>query len=238
MFVVVAALLLTLVTVFTVVFRPPTTLLRWLSGRTENTLFILATDRRRLALTIDDAPHPDVTPDILAVLRRHAVRVTFFVIGRNAELYPDILDTIRADGHELANHTYEDRLTIRLREDAFQRSVTRTDALIAPTGPIKWCRPGGGALSGRLARLMRQHGYAPCLATAYPLDLRFGVAVARLQFVANVRPGAILVLHDGAADRRRTVQILEDVLPRVLRRGYEFVTLTELVSSADPDETA
>lgn len=217
------------------ILRPPTWLLRRLSRHYLGTLFIADTESHALALTIDDSPHPEVTPGILNVLRRHQVRATFFIIGENAARYPEILAAIRTDGHELANHMYRDRRTIHLGADEFERGAARTDALIATAGAIKWCRPGGGTLSRRLAGLMRRHGYTPCLASAYPLDLHLGGTVARLQFLANVRPGAILVLHDGAANRRRTIGVLENVLPRVVKRGYRFVTVSELVAIADTE---
>lgn len=213
---------------FVVVLRPPRWLLREVAGHHATTLFEVRTDRRAIALTIDDAPHPEVTPGILEVLRRHDAKATFFVIGSYAERHPELVDAIRADGHELGNHLYEDRMSARLAPDAFVRRLRRTHALIRPEGPVLWCRPGSGWITERLARLMAANGYRPCLASAYPMDLRLPEALARWQFLANVRPGAILVLHDGGPGRRKTIRILEEALPRLRARGYEITTVSKL----------
>jgi peptidoglycan/xylan/chitin deacetylase (PgdA/CDA1 family) len=209
-------------------FRPS----RWLLRRVERATrarFLVETRERAVALTIDDAPHPDVTPGILDVLDRHGARATFFVIGANAERHPDLVRAIGAGGHELANHLYRDRPTIVLSEETFAREAARTDALLG-AGASAWCRPGSGFIDARLSARMRRYGYEPCLASAYPLDLRLGGAVARLQLRANARPGAIVVVHDGAPSRRRTIGVLDDVLPRLRAAGYRVLTVSELVA--------
>lgn len=229
-------LLVVLLVVSTVlIVRPPAWLLQQLSRHHDGTLYIVATDRPAIALTIDDSPHPDVTPGILELLRTHNARATFFVIGSNAERYPELIEAIRADGHELANHLFEDRHSIKLSSVAFEAALLKTDSLIAVDTRPRWCRPGGGAIDARLIRLMRENDYEPCLASVYPLDVHLGETVARWQFMANIRPGAIVVLHDGSPSRRRSVRILEDVLPEVTRRGYQVTTVSDLIMPGDDE---
>ncbi len=64
------------------------------------------TSRPVVALTFDDGPHPELTPELLDILRHHGVRATFYVIGRNVETYPEIARRIVSEGHEIANHTW------------------------------------------------------------------------------------------------------------------------------------
>jgi peptidoglycan/xylan/chitin deacetylase (PgdA/CDA1 family) len=220
----------------TTLVRPPHWVVREVARRNPAVLFHVETAERAVALTIDDAPHPAVTPGVLDVLRRHGARATFFVIGVHAERYPELVEEIRAGGHELANHLYLDRPSARLDSGEFVRNLRRTDALIRPTGPVKWCRPGSGYINDRIVALMLENGYRPCLASVYPLDLRLPAGWALRHFASNVRPGAILVLHDGGPARRRTVSLLERILPRLAERGYRVLTVSELVALGEGRE--
>lgn len=191
-------------------------------------VFRVTTSERVVALTIDDAPHPDVTPGILSELRRHGARATFFIIGANAAAHPDLLHAIRADGHELANHLYTDRMSARLRDAEFTDELQRTDALIQPPDAPKWCRAGSGVLTARMVRRMQEHGYTPVAGTAYPVDLYTSVKLTVLHFLRNVRPGAVLVLHDGGPGRTGSIQTLSLLLPRLREMDYRIVTMGEL----------
>ncbi len=202
--------------------------LKRVGGFYPSCLFRVATAERALALTIDDAPHPDVTPGILRELRTYGARATFFIIGAHAKAHPELLEAIRADGHELANHLFTDRISVRLRDAEFVDELQRTDALIQPADAPKWCRPGSGFLSTRIIRLMKENGYTAVGGTAYPIDLYTNVRVTALHFLRNVRPGAILVLHDGGPRRASSIQVLALLLPRVRDMGYRIVTLGEL----------
>ena len=80
-----------------------------------------------------------------------------------------------------------------------------------------------------IVKLMEDEGYRSCLASVYPMDVHVPAFIVRRQFLANVRPGAILVLHDGSAKRSKTVRVLDDVLPLIAERGYRALTVSELV---------
>jgi peptidoglycan/xylan/chitin deacetylase (PgdA/CDA1 family) len=208
--------------------RPGEWALKHVGGYYPSCLFRVATAERALALTIDDAPHPDVTPGILRELRKYEARATFFIIGAHAQAHPDLLEAIRADGHELANHLFTDRMSARLSDAEFVDELKRTDALIQPLDPPKWCRPGSGLLTTRIIRLMQENNYNAVGGTAYPVDLYTNVRVTALHFLRNVRPGAILVLHDGGPRRAGSIRVLALLLPRLRDMGYRIVTLREL----------
>ena len=211
-----------------VLLHPSDHVLRRIARFYPDTIFCGDTRERVVALTIDDAPHPDVTPGILRELRANQVRATFFIIGANAKAYPELIASIRADGHELANHLYTDRVSARLSDQAFVDELRRTDELIQPLESPKFCRPGSGVFTSRIVRLMRADGYTPVAGTAYPVDLRTGIRFTVAHFLQNIRPGAILVLHDGGSRRVNNIKVLATLLPRIRQRGYRMVTLTEL----------
>jgi peptidoglycan/xylan/chitin deacetylase (PgdA/CDA1 family) len=193
-------------------------------------VFFVDTEERAIALTIDDAPHPDVTPEILRLLREHDARATFFVVGSYAESYPELVEAIRSNGHELGNHMYHDRMSSRLGSKEFIDELKRTEKLIHPQGSVKWFRPGSGTINDRAMGIIKDNGYRVCLASVYPMDIRVPTGIASWQFLSNVRPGAILVLHDGSPERRKTIRILEKVLPVLAARRYRVVSVSELVN--------
>lgn len=208
--------------------RPSDWLLARLSSLEPRVVYRIDTGERLIALTIDDAPHPEVTPGILRVLREHRTHATFFIIGSHAEAHPELVESIRSEGHELANHLFTDRMSASLSDEEFLEELKRTDRLIQPLGSPRWCRPGSGVITKRIARIIRMNGYTPVAATAYPMDLTTGVGLTVRQFLANVRPGAVLVLHDGRPNRKRTIEVIEQVLPRLDEMGYRATTLAEL----------
>ncbi len=232
--IIIAAVLLGAVAVIWTLVRPPDWVLRKVATQYPGVVFRIDTDERAIALTIDDAPHPDVTPGLLRELRANGVKATFFIIGSYAETYPELVDSIRAGGHELANHLFTDRMSAGLSDEEFVNELMRTDASIQPTSPPRWCRPGSAVVTPRIIRLMNENGYTPVVGTAYPIDLYTGVDLTVAQFLENVRPGAILVLHDGGPSRQDNVEVLARLLPRLKEKGYRLTTLTELSRLGKP----
>jgi peptidoglycan/xylan/chitin deacetylase (PgdA/CDA1 family) len=232
--IILAAILLGAVAVVWTLIRPTDWVLKQVATQNPGVVFRVDTSERAIALTIDDAPHPDVTPGLLNELRNHGVKATFFVIGSYAEMYPELVDSIRASGHELANHLFTDRMSAGLSDEEFLDELLRTEASIQPLTTPKWCRPGSAVLTPRIIRIMDENGYTPVLGTAYPIDLYTSIDVTVAHFLENVRPGAILVLHDGGAGREDTVEVLARLLPRLKESGYRLMTLTELSRLGTP----
>jgi peptidoglycan/xylan/chitin deacetylase (PgdA/CDA1 family) len=226
--IILALVIILLVVVGWTLFHPTDWAVKRVGDFYPGVVFRVTTRERAVALTIDDAPHPDVTPGILNELRRHGARATFFVIGANAAAHPLLLEAIRADGHEIANHLYTDRMSARLRDAEFVDELKRTDALIQPPDAPKWCRAGSGVLTARMVRRMQEHGYTAVAGTAYPIDLYTNVRITVLHFLRNVRPGAVLVLHDGGPARATNIRTVSLLLPRLREMGYRIVSLGEL----------
>ena len=135
-----------------------------------------------------------------------------------------------AGGHELGNHFTSDRPSIRLSQAEFEADLLRAHAVLEQFGPVRWTRPGSGWYDGNMIATLRRHGYRCALGSVYPFDVLVpSVSFAASYILRNVRPGAILVLHDGGDRGSRVAKTLGQVLPELRRRGYRVVTLTELV---------
>jgi len=187
-----------------------------------------------VALTIDDTPDAAGTPAILDTLRAYGAHATFFVITDQIPHAESVLQRVRQEGHEIGNHFTTDRASIRLDSAAFERDLAASDSTLRRFGSSSWARPGSGWYSPRMVRAMERSGYRCALGTVYPLDGALGWPwLSTTYILAHVRPGAVVVLHDRGARARRTATVLGRVLPELKARGYDVVTLSELVSAAD-----
>ena len=203
-------------------------LARWYPG----CLYRVPTDAPLVALTIDDGPDARTTPLILAELRRHGARATFFLIAERVEGQEGLVRRLVAEGHELGNHFTRDQPSIRLSPRAFEADLLQAHQVLATYGPVKWARPGSGWYSRAMLEVMGRHGYGCALGSVYPFDATIPSASVAARFVLrHSRSGAVVVLHDGGARGERTVKALREVLPELRRRGYRVASLSEVVAA-------
>ena len=180
-----------------------------------------AAARNEIALTIDDGPDPIVTPQVLDMLDQGAARATFFCIGDKAERYPDLCREIVRRGHAVENHSQHHRHHFSLLGPAgFRRELQAAqDTLSRITGqrPLFFRAPAG-LRNPLLDPVLTRLGLRLVSWTARGFDTRVGDS----QRVTNrllkaLRPGAILLLHDGNAARTPDgVPVILEVLPAVL----------------------
>lgn len=189
------------------------------------------TRARVVALTFDDGPSPHNTKALLALLRRHAVRATFFVVGKNLERHPALAREMLAAGHQLGNHSYS-HVRMLLRSPAFcTEEITRTDLLIRSLGyrgEIVFRPPFGKkllALPLVLARLGK-------LSVTWDVEAEDTESQdpARLErtVLELAAPGSIILFHDGGRRKPGTLAAVERVIRRLRRRGFALVTVNEL----------
>lgn len=210
----------------------PGPVVRWLARRYPDVLFYLRTEAPLVALTIDDSPHATLTPRILDVLAEHDAHATFFVIGAHVPGNEDILRRIVAEGHELGNHLLTDAPSAHLPPDEFANQLRQTHEMLAPYGDVRWFRPGHGWFNRAMLDQLRDHGYHCALASAFAFEFHVpSPRYAARHILMHAHPGGVIVLHDGAADRERTVATLRRLLPRLKHRGYRVVTLSELAAA-------
>jgi peptidoglycan-N-acetylglucosamine deacetylase len=195
--------------------------------------------RLEIALTIDDGPDPIVTPQVLDLLDRHAARATFFCIGAQAERFPDLCREIVRRGHAVENHSQSHRHSFSVlgprglaRElQASQETLTR----ICGERPLFFRAPAG-LRNLFLDPVLAQLGLRLASWSARGFDTRVGDAARVTRSpLCGMRPGAILLLHDGHAARTAAgVPVVLEVLPLVLKAasaaGLRPVTLRQALS--------
>ncbi|MBM7567135.1 polysaccharide deacetylase family protein [Paenibacillus sacheonensis] len=195
----------------------------------------LPLERKELALTFDDGPDPETTIQILDLLKQYRAKATFFVIGFRVQKYPDIIKREIAEGHEVANHTYNHVYFSKgIKRNTIQEEIERTDrSLIDLTGRKPHLfRPPGGFYSDATIDVARRLGYTTVLWSWHQdtEDWRSpGVRHIVNKVLKNARSGDIVLLHDYISGSVHTVKALKIILPELERQGYRLVTVSELI---------
>jgi peptidoglycan/xylan/chitin deacetylase (PgdA/CDA1 family) len=206
-------------------------LIRALARLRRDIVFYADTSERRIALTFDDGPDPVLVPRMLDLLEAHSARATFFMIGSRAEAHPDLVASVVAAGHEVGNHQWRDRAASKLSLAELEDELRRTDEVLAPHAHVRLFRPGSGWVRRDQVNLAcDRFGYRCVLGSVYPLDPHIHwVRYLVWHVLGTVRPGAIVILHEGDPSRARVLKVLAEVLPVLRARGYEMVTVSELL---------
>ncbi|HTJ69898.1 MAG TPA: bifunctional polysaccharide deacetylase/glycosyltransferase family 2 protein [Actinospica sp.] len=194
----------------------------------------------RIALSFDDGPDPQWTPQILAVLARYHIPATFFLVGGRVAQYASLVRQEVAAGDEVGIHTFthDDLATASETRRNFEFSQTQSVIEGAAGISTPLLRPPYSSEPDALDNAdwaaiqdAGAHGYVTVLTDRDSLDWqRPGVA----KIVANVMPasgtpGLLVMMHDAGGDRSQTVAALDILIPKLLARGYRFTTVSGLV---------
>jgi peptidoglycan-N-acetylglucosamine deacetylase len=213
------------------VYFQPMWLLDYMARNSPGVLYFARTQEKVVALTIDDVPHPAVTPHILDVLRQHGAHATFFVVGDHVRGNEAILERAIQEGNELGNHLGHVSPSIRLNPSEFDQELRAVDEVIRPAASTKWFRPGSGWYNQHMLIQARRQGYRCALGSVYPFHpILINERLIGWYIRRQIFPGAVIILHDGKGDRIRTARVLQTVLPELKRSGYRVVTLSELIA--------
>ena len=203
----------------------------------EQVVWRVDTHEPQIVLTFDDGPHISSTPRILEVLEKHQVPATFFWVGKHlAENRETALSVLKA-GHEVANHTYSHPLLIFLTDKQVEHEIERTDKLLRDLDVIgpKFLRPPSGFFNKRVLAVAEKLGYRLVVGDVYPRDShRPGSVRITQRVLERTTNGSIIILHDGGnvgkVDRSQTHEALQEIIPELQKRGFEFVRLSTLLS--------
>jgi peptidoglycan/xylan/chitin deacetylase (PgdA/CDA1 family) len=194
-----------------------------------------------LALTFDDGPHPEDTPPLLDLLERHGARGTFFMVGKSARRWPELVRRVAEGGHAIGNHTWDHLSMPSLTGRFRRRQLAWTQEALGPHG-AKLFRPpyGEQSLGSRLDAL--RAGLDVVCWDVIAEDWRDDPAEAMLaRIYQRLRRGSIVLFHDTLyttteeryRDRRPTRETVEALL-RDLGDRYRFVTVPELLKLGRP----
>lgn len=189
-------------------------------------------EKKQIALTFDDGPHPHYTPIILDILEEYDVHATFFMIGENVRYYHDVAEAVLAAGHEIGNHTYSHARLDRLSGEDVAEQISACEDEIASLQEYRprFFRPPEGHLSDMVQRVSRDCDYRLVL---WDVDTRDWAHTPPEQIcqkvLEDVKPGDIILMHDFIGHNSPTPEALRKLIPALLERGFELVTVGELI---------
>jgi peptidoglycan/xylan/chitin deacetylase (PgdA/CDA1 family) len=200
------------------------------------------TSQKMVALTFDDGPNDPYTSQILDVLEHYNVKATFFIVGKNVELYPQTAERILADGNVVGNHSYSHNANHALTEYGVH-DMQRGEQAIYDTVGVKprLYRPPHGKLSPWEIHYVREEGMIEVTWTVESPELAGWSGTQEAQDIVNkTRPGDIILLHDGYgtehndkhADKSATVEAVPIIIEKLEAEGYTFVTVPQLLDVA------
>lgn len=193
------------------------------------------TEGRCVALTFDDGPSPETTPRLLDILAEHQVRATFFVLGSQAQAFPEIIARQIEEGHEVANHSWSHPDLTSLSEEALREEVVRTnEAIEKVTGSAPTLlRPPYGATGPTVKRVAADLEMVQVMWDVDTRDWEHHDPARTLAAVGDASAGSIILMHDIHAT---TVDAVEDVITALSGEGFGFATVSSLLTDVTVGE--
>ena len=187
----------------------------------------MSANEKQIALTFDDGPHPEHTPQVLDVLKQYNVKATFFIIGERIAGNETVLKRMLAEGHQIGNHSFSHKNTFpllgakRMAADLLQCE----QAIVRATGyQPKWFRPPFGVTNPNVAKAVRIRGYKVAGWSIRSLDtVKSGKDKVVRRIIAHLHPGAVVLLHDHLPN---TPYVVEQVIRQAKEKGYSFVLMS------------
>lgn len=182
--------------------------------------------KKKIALTFDDGPHPQYTPEMLSVLKERNVKATFFLLGEEVEKYPEIVKQLQEEGHVIGNHSYKHEQLSKLTMEQACKQVNRTNDLIYDITGVypSYLRPPFGDWHEKLDCEVNM---VEVLWDVDTLDWSSKNHASIVQKVLNnVKENDIILMHDGY---ETSVTAAREIIDTLQKQGYEFVTVDEIL---------
>ncbi|TYQ14865.1 UNVERIFIED_CONTAM: putative glycosyl hydrolase [Acetivibrio alkalicellulosi] len=194
---------------------------------------------KRIALTFDDGPHPIYTPQILDTLKEHNVKATFFVTGKNAFKYPEIVKRIYEEGHDIGNHTYShiDMISSSSIKMQFELNITqKIIEMITGHSTVYFRQPYNVDMmfsspkQNEILKMINEMGYTIVGSFIDPKDWEGHSHVEIVNRVGkDVEKGSIVLLHDYGTYVNNTVEALPLLINMLEDKGYDLVSVSNLM---------
>jgi peptidoglycan/xylan/chitin deacetylase (PgdA/CDA1 family) len=191
-----------------------------------------------IALTFDDGPHPQYTPELLKVLDQYGILASFFWLGVCVNHSPKVARVVYDRGHGIGLHGYDHRVFPRYTPMALKQSLEQTQVAIAQAcnleleqvqTQVRNVRPPNGVFTPQTLQLLNQWGYRPTMWSVVPEDwVRPGQAIVIQRIMQQVQKGSLIVLHDGYCGGQDVAATAAELIPALLQQGYQFVTVDQL----------
>jgi polysaccharide deacetylase family sporulation protein PdaB len=192
-------------------------------------IYSVDTREKKVAISFDASWGADATPKLLEILKQHHVKTTFFLTGIWVKQYPQMVQAIAADGHEIGNHSLTHPHFASLPETEIKQELAENDALIfnLTNKHTHLFRPPFGEYDNLVLQTARGMGYEVIQWSVDSLDWQdIGKEAIIERVLNNVQPGAIVLFHNNA---KYTPEALPVILDALQQQGYQIVPVSDLL---------
>ena len=200
------------------IIEQPTIWLRWIYPKA---FWRMDPKEHSVYLTFDDGPIPEATPFILDTLSKYGVKATFFMVGDNVRKYPHLFERIKAEGHQVGNHTYNHMGSVRHTLKTYVKNTNKANELIHSKyfrPPHGWMRPA--------AYIWLKRKYKVVMWDVVTRD--YSRLLTAEDVVNNIktytRNGSIITFHDSLKSIDKLYTALPESLEWLISQGYQFKT--------------
>lgn len=194
-----------------------------------NQVWELPNKQRKIYLTFDDGPVPEVTSWVLNVLKKHNIKATFFCIGGNIQKNPDIFTQVIAEGHQVANHSFNHLNGWKTKTKTYVENVLQAEDIILKKtqNSARLFRPPYGKIKLKQSYELRKLGFKiimwNVLSKDYDTSLLPEQCISNVML--NVRSGSIINFHDSIKASGNLYKSLPSVIEELIKEGYVFDVL-------------
>lgn len=193
--------------------------IRWLH---KSCVWQISTSDKTIYLTFDDGPHPSITSFVLDELKKYNAKATFFCIGKNVELYPDMYRRIINEGHAIGNHTYHHLNGWKTADEEYLNDIENAKKII----DSNFFRPPYGRITrfqlGQLSKPRFQLKPIMWSVLSGDFDVKLSKESCRDYVLMNAESGSIVVFHDSEKANERMCFALPEVLQYFSKKGFQF----------------
>ncbi len=188
-----------------------------------NWIWSVKSKEKKIYLSFDDGPHPEITPWVLDELKRYNAKASFFCIGKNVAQYPEIYQRILAEGHRTGNHTMHHLNGWKTNTAAYFNDILEAGKYI----DSKLFRPPYGKLTRFQGKALREAGYEIIMWSLLSADFDTQLSPSDCWELVqkNYQPGSIIVFHDSEKAKSGMQYCLPKFLEEASGAGYTFETL-------------
>ena len=189
---------------------------------------LFETKDESIHLTFDDGPHPIATPIILQELKKRNIRATFFLLGQNAQKFPDLVRQIHTEGHQIGNHSFTHANPIFKNKAFLHDEIQRTREILEKIigSHSQYFRPPYGYFNWTILNVLHKMELTCALWTVDSKDYRLNsVADILHRVMPNTTNGSILLFHDNDEISQRVKIYLPNLLDTLIDKGFNFKTL-------------
>lgn len=191
----------------------------WMTRIYSEAVWVIPNHERKVFLTFDDGPVPEVTPIVLDILKSRDIKATFFCVGENVFHYPELFERIIDEGHAIGNHTYHHTQGMKCSDRYYFQDIEQADRLI---GSCLFRPPHGLMSLSQYQYLSRRYQIIMWDVISCDYDQRLTPEHCFCNVVDFIRDGSIITFHDSERAQKNVLGALPRTIDFLLEQGYRF----------------